>query len=276
MHVLGITMRSGRFFTDVDSVASLPVTVVNQAFVNRYLGVGDAIGKQITFGRIPRTATIVGVMEDIHQDAIAEPSRPELYVAISQLQPDDPMYRTLLGSFMELAVRTEVPPAMVIPELRREIQRVNPHLAIGELTTMAEAVEDSIVGQRLAAEVIGVFGGLALLITIFGVYGLLSYLVAQRTQEIGIRMALGADRGSVVNMFMRQTLMLTGVGTLFGVGLAFWSSRLLHGFLFGVSSSDPWTMVLVPLVLVACGLLATIFPARRAATINPVQALRIE
>jgi predicted lysophospholipase L1 biosynthesis ABC-type transport system permease subunit len=185
-------------------------------------------------------------MEDIHQDAIAEPSRPELYVAISQLQPDDPMYRTLLGSFMELAVRTEVPPAMVIPELRRKIQQVNPHLAIGELTTMAEAVEDSIVGQRLAAEVICVFGGLALLITIFGIYGLLSYLVAQRTQEIGIRMALGADRGSVVSMFMRQTLMLTGAGTLFGVGLAFWSSRLLHGFLFGVSSYDPWTIVLVP------------------------------
>jgi predicted permease len=276
MHVLGITMRSGRFFTDVDTAASLPVAVVNQAFVNRYLGGGDAIGKPISFGRIPRTATIVGIMEDIHQDAVAEPSRPELYVPISQLQADDPSYRALLGSLMELAVRTEIPPAVVIPELRREIQQENPHLAIGEFTTMAEAVEDSIGGQRLAAGVIGVFGGLALLITIFGLYGLLSYLVAQRTQEIGIRMALGADRSRVVGMFMRQTLVLTGAGTIFGVGLAFWSARLLRGFLFGVSSSDPWTMVLVPLALVVCGLLATIFPARRAATINPVQALRTE
>jgi predicted permease len=276
MHVLGITMRSGRFFTESDTAAGLPVTVVNQAFVNRYLGGGDAIGKQIHFGRIPRTATIVGIMEDIHQDAITEPSRPELYVPMSQLQRDDPAYRVLLGSFMELAVRTEISPAVVIPELRREIQQENPHLAIGEFTTMTEAVEDSIGGQRLAAGVIGVFGALALLITIFGLYGLLSYLVAQRTQEIGIRMALGADRSRVVGMFMRQTLALTGAGTLFGIGLALWSSRLLRGFLFGVSSSDPWTMVLVPLALVACGLLATIFPARRAATINPVQALRTE
>ena len=89
-------------------------------------------------------------------------------------------------------------------------------------------------------------------------------------------MALGADRSRVVGMFMRQTLALTGAGTLFGIGLALWSSRLLRGFLFGVSSSDPWTMMLVPLALVVCGLLATIFPARRAATINPVQALRTE
>jgi predicted permease len=276
LHVLDVRMRSGRFFSDADTASSLPVIVVNHTFVNRYLGGGDGIGKQIRFGRIPRTATIVGVMADIHQDTIAEPSRPEFYVCMAQLQPDNPLYRPLIGSLMELAVRTEMPPAVVIPELRRKIQQANPHLATGEFTTMAEAVEDSIGGQRVAAEVIGVFGGLALLITIFGLYGLLSYLVTQRTQEIGIRMALGADRGRLVGMFMWQTLVLTGTGTIFGLGLAFWSSRLLHNFLYGVSPFDPWTMVLVPLGLIACSLLATIFPARRAATVSPVQALRTE
>ncbi|HEX8713284.1 MAG TPA: FtsX-like permease family protein, partial [Terracidiphilus sp.] len=105
---------------------------------------------------------------------------------------------------------------------------------------------------------------------------LLSYLVEQRRQEIGIRMALGADRGAVVGMVMRQTLVLMGAGAAIGVGLALWSDRLLEGFLYGVSASDPWTMVIAPLVLVICGLIAALIPARRAASVNPVEALRAE
>ncbi len=135
---------------------------------------------------------------------------------------------------------------MLIPELRRGIQQANPHLAIGECTTMAEAVEDSIGAQKLTAQVVGVFGGLVLLITVVGLYGLLSYLVAQRTQEIGIRMALGADRGRLVAMVMRQTLIWLGAGTVIGVGLAMAGGRLLEGFLFGVSTRDPWTIGLAP------------------------------
>jgi putative ABC transport system permease protein len=109
-----------------------------------------------------------------------------------------------------------------------------------------------------------------------GLYGLLSYLVEQRTQEIGIRMALGADRFAVVGMVMRQTLALIGAGVVIGVGLALWSNRLLQGFLYGVSPSDPWTMALAPLGLVVCGLIAALVPARRAASVNPVEALRTE
>lgn len=276
MDVLGVRMRSGRFFNDGDVSTSPLVTVVNRAFVDRYLGGGDALGKQIRFGRIPTTATIVGVMDDIHQDAVTDASRPEFYLCIPQVARDNPLYRATLSRNMELAVRTELPPNNLVAVLRRGIAEANPHLAIGEFTTMSEAVEDSIGAQKLAAGVVGVFGGLALLITIVGLYGLLSYLVEQRTQEIGIRMALGADRGAVVRMVIRQTLGLMGTGAVVGIGLELWSNRLLHAFLFGVSASDPWTMGLAPVVLVICGLVAATLPARRAANVNPIDALRAE
>ena len=276
MEVLGVRMRSGRFFNEGDTAASLPVTVVNRLFVDRYLGGGNALGKQIRFGRTPMTATIVGVIDDIHQDAVSAASTPELYVCIPQIAPDNPLYRPLLGRYMELAVRTEVRPDAMVGELRREIAKANPHLAIGDFSTMKDAVEDSIGAQKLAAGVVEVFGGLALLITVVGLYGLLSYLVEQRTREIGIRMALGADRSAVVGMVMRQTLALMGAGVAIGVGFALWSDRLLQGFLYGVSASDPWTMGLAALGLGVCGLVAALVPARRAASVNPVEALRAD
>lgn len=147
----------------------------------------------------------MGVIEDVHQDGAAEESQPEFYLCISQVAQDQQIYRALLGRFMQVAVRTEIAPDILISELRRAIQKANPHLAIGACSTMAEAVEDSIRSQKSAAQVIAVFGGLVLLTTVVGLYGLLSYLVTQRTQDIGIRMALGADRGRVVSMILRQS-----------------------------------------------------------------------
>jgi predicted permease len=276
MDVLGVRMRSGRFFNETDTATSLPVAVVNRVFVDRYLGGGDALGKQIRFGRVPMTATIVGVIDDIHQEAVTAESTPELYMCIPQVARDNPLYRALLSRYMELAVRTETRPDAMVGELRRTIAEANPHLAIGDFSTMQAAVDDSIGAQKLAAGVVEVFGGLALLITVVGLYGLLSYLVEQRTQEIGIRMALGADRSAVVGMVMRQTLVLMGSGVAIGLGLTLWSNRLLHGFLYGVSASDPWTACLAPLGLVVCGLIAALVPARRAASVNPVEALRAE
>ncbi|UWZ83099.1 ABC transporter permease [Occallatibacter riparius] len=273
---LGVHMRTGRFFNDGDTATSLPVMVVNQTFVNRYLGGGKAVGRQIRYGHVPRTATIVGVIEDVHQDGVAEESQPEFYLSMSQLDQQQQIYRALLGRFMQVAVRTETAPGVLIPELRQGIHRANPHLAIGACSTMAEAVEDSIGAQKVAAHVIAVFGGLVLLITVVGLYGLLSYMVAQRTQEIGIRMALGADRRHVVGMVLRQTLIWLGTGTVIGIALAIVSGRLLNGFLFGVRAIDPWTIGLVSAGLFVCGMLAAMPPARRAASSNPVDALRAE
>ena len=276
MDVLGIRMHSGRFFSSGDTSASLPVTVVNRVFVDRYLGGGNALGKQFRYGRKPATVTVIGVIDDIHQDSLTDASRPEFYLCTPQIARDNPLYLAIVSKYMELAIRTEVAPGTVVAQLRRQIAEVNPHLAIGEFSTMSEAVEDSIGAQKLAAGVVGVFGGLALLITLVGLYGLLTYMVEQRTREIGIRMALGADRAAVISMVMRQALLFMALGAAAGVCIALWSNRLLHAFLYGVTVSDPWTITLAPLGLVLCGLAAAAIPAHRAAGLNPVDALRAE
>ncbi len=276
LRVLGIQMYAGRFFNAHDTPNSMPVAVVNRAFVRKYFSGQNAIGEPIRFGRVPMRATIVGVLDDVHQEKAAAPSQPEIYVCMDQLKPGDSLYVPLLGWFMELAVRTQTAPGAMIPELRRIIHNENPDLVAGDLTTMNQAVEDSIGSQRLAARVIGIFGGLALLITVVGLYGLLSYSVAQRTREIGIRMALGADRGRVMGMVLRQALTLLIIGIAVGLALAFWSTRLLHSFLYGVSKYDPWTLAVVPLLLLLCGVISAFIPGRRAAAINPMVALRHE
>ena len=276
MDVLGIRMNSGRFFDAGDTASSIPVAVVNRVFADRYLGGGDAVGKQFRFGRKPVTATVIGIINDIRQDTLTDASRPELYLCVPQITGDNPLYSAIVSKYVELAIRTEGAPDTMVEQLRRQIAEVNPHLAIGEFSTMSEAVEDSMGGQKLAAGVVGVFGGLALLITLVGLYGLLTYMVEQRTREIGIRMALGADRAAVLSMVMRQALLLMALGAAAGVCIALWSDRLLQAFLYGVTASDPWTIALAPLGLVLCGLAAAAVPARRAAGLNPVDALRAE
>ena len=276
MDVLGIRMHSGRFFNSGDTSASIPVAVVNRVFVDRYLGGGDALGKQFRFGRKPVTATVIGVIDDIRQDSLTDASKPEFYLCTPQIARDNPLYLAIVSKYMEIAIRTEVAPGTMVAELHRQIAEVNPHLAIGEFSTMSETVEDSIGAQKLAAGLVGVFGGLALLITLVGLYGLLTYMVVQRTREIGIRMALGADRAAVISMVMRQALLLMALGAAAGVCIALWSNRLLHSFLYGVTASDPWAIALTPLGLVLCGLVAAAVPARRAARLDPVDALRAE
>jgi predicted permease len=234
LQVLGVRLRAGRFFTPQDATDSMPVAVVNQTFVKQYLGGHDALGKQIRFGRVPSSATIVGVLEDIHQDTIAAPSRAEFYLCMAQLKPGNSLYLPLMGRSMQLAVRTHNAPGVMIPELGRIIREENPHLVVGDVTTMDQSVADSIGSQRLAAGVIGTFGGLALLITVVGLYGLLSYAVTQRTREIGIRMALGADRRQVMRMILWKAFVLMGLGISVGLTSSFWTNRLLQSFLYGV------------------------------------------
>jgi predicted permease len=276
MTTLGIHMRSGRFFTDRDTASSAPVVVVNQAFVNRYLAGRNAVGTAIRYGRVPAAATIAGVLDDVRQLSVAEPSQPELYIPLAQIAPDSVLYGPLVSRYLQLAVRTQTAPAAMIPELRRAIRQENSNLALSEFTTLEQAVDDSMGSQRLAAGVIGVFGGLALLITMVGLYGMLSYSVAQRTQEIGIRMALGADRTRVMKMILRQAAMLLAFGVVAGLALALSSSRLLESFLYGVRRFDPLAFALAPTVLVLCGVAAALVPARRAASIDPMRALRME
>jgi ABC-type antimicrobial peptide transport system permease subunit len=141
---------------------------------------------------------------------------------------------------------------------------------------MDQSVADSMGTQRLAAGLIVSFGALALLITVVGLYGLLTYTVTTRTREIGVRMALGADRRQVIGMILRQALVLMVAGITIGLALTLWTSRFLQSFLYGVSKHDPWILALGPVVLLLFGTLAALLPARRAATVDPIQALRMD
>jgi ABC-type antimicrobial peptide transport system permease subunit len=177
---------------------------------------------------------------------------------------------------MDIAVRTERSPASVVPELRDLMRKASPELGSTKFTTMNQIVEDSYGNQQIAARLLMVFGGSALLLCLAGLYGLLAYLVTQRTRELGVRIALGAQRGHVMWLVMRQAGWMLLCGSAVGLGLAYFTSRLVGSFLYGVKPHDAWTMVAVSVLLVGSGLGAAFVPARRAAKVDPMEALRAE
>jgi predicted permease len=278
--VFGFRMAEGRFFNEQDTASSQPVVVVNRAFVKGFLGddqdpkkiLGESL---IGYGK-DRRAVVVGVLDDERQVSIAEQSQPEIEVCIPQITPDTGFYKSAEGLAMDLAVRTERSPSSVVPELRRLMQDASPELATSNFTTMDQVVEDSYGSQRLAARLLEMFGGCALLLCVAGIYGLLAYLVTQRTRELGLRIALGAQRSDVMWLVLRQATWMLLVGSGIGLVLAYLSSVLLKTFLYGVKPNDPWTMRVVTLLLMGGGLAAACLPARRAAGVDPIQALRTE
>jgi predicted permease len=276
--VFRFSMLRGRFFNDGDTATSTQVVVVNRAFVREYEGEDGDPGKILgtpLLGSRKAQAVIVGVLGDERQVTVAKPSQPEIQVCLPQITPDNMFYGPA-GMAMDLAVRTERDPAAMTPELRRLMREASPELANSTFTTMNQVVEDSYGSQRLAARLLEIFGGTALVLCIAGIYGLLAYLVTQRTREMGIRIALGAQRSLVMAMVLRQAgaMLLCGLGV--GVMLAYMSARLLHTLLYGVTVHDPWTMIAVTLTLMAGGLAAAYLPARRAARVDPMEALRSE
>jgi predicted permease len=278
--VFGFRMAEGRFFNEQDTASSQPVVVVNRAFVKGFLGDDQdpkkILGKSLIGYGKDRRAVVVGVLDDERQVSIAEQSQPEIEVCIPQITPDSGFYKSAEGLAMDLAVRTERSPSSVIPELRRLMQDASPELATSNFTTMDQVVEDSYGSQQLAARLLGMFGGCALLLCVAGIYGLLAYLVTQRTRELGLRIALGAQRSDVMWLVLRQATWMLLVGSGIGLVLAYLSSVLLKTFLYGVTPNDPWTMGVVTLLLMGGGLAAACLPARRAAGVDPMQALRTE
>jgi ABC-type antimicrobial peptide transport system permease subunit len=177
---------------------------------------------------------------------------------------------------MDLAVRTQLSTTEMIPELRDLLRQASPELANSTFSTMDQIVEDSFGSQRLAAHLLEVFGGAALLLCVAGLYGLLAYVVTQRTREMGLRIALGAQRGNLLWLVMRQAGSMLLAGVVVGLGLALASGKLLRGFLYGVKAHDGWTLAGAALLLFLSGMLAAYLPARRAALVNPMEALRSE
>jgi predicted permease len=275
--VLGFRIYQGRFFSLQDTADSPPVVVVNRAFANWYAPDGDIIGHfNVGFGFKGRKATVVGVMDDFHQASIDRPSMPEIDFCASQLREGDGFYQPTMQAHIELAVRTTKEPAALIPDLRRVMAEVNPDLQATKIDTMDQVVEDSLGSQLLAAHLLELFAGSALLVALAGLYGLLTYLVTQRTQELGIRMALGAQRRNIIEMLLLQAGRLLLAGAALGAGLAYSSSRVLAGFLYGVTPHDARSFLAVTAVLLFCGLAAAYIPARRASRVDPIEALRGE
>jgi len=279
--VFGFQMLKGRYFNSQDTASAEPVVVVNRAFARAFApeeqDMGKIIGMQLFhMQKGGKQATIIGILDDFHQQGIAGPSFPEVEVSLPQLTPDSGYYTVLEGIAMDLAVRTRRKPSEVIPELRAALKQASPELAGSNFSTMDQIVEDSYGSQMLAAHLLEIFAGSALLLCVAGLYGLLAYVVSQRTREMGVRFALGAGRGDVVWLVMRQAGILVALGVAVGLALAFVSGKLVRSYLYGVSPHDGWTLAAVVIVLMLAGAVAAYLPALRAAEVDPVEALRAE
>jgi predicted permease len=264
------TMRTpllaGRDFTDRDDKSSAGVAIVNQAFVARFLPAGHALGQRVSLARVADSGVpIVGVAKDMISQSLREAPPPTVYLPLFQRQTEFPAFVVhAAGSLTRVA-----------SELRRVLQPGMPGAAI-QIHTMTAQVEAAVVQERLMATLAAGFGGLALILAAIGLYGLLAYTVARRTSELGIRMALGAGRASLIWLILQNALRLLAIGLLAGILAAIAASRWIASLLFGLTATDPSTIVIAAAVLLGAGLLAGYPPARRATRIDPMSCLRCE
>jgi predicted permease len=264
-----IPLLHGRYFTKADSEEAPPVIIVNQAFARRYWPAEDAVGKRITKGdpqKNPLWITIVGIVGDVKHKGLDLEAKPEFYF-------HQPQYKK---HSMILTVRGFADPRNLAAVVRQEVHKMDREQSVANVKTLEEVVSDSVAPRRLSCVLLGIFAGIALVLASVGIYGVLSYLVTQRRHEMGIRMALGAERRDVLNLVVGQGLRLAILGVGIGLAAAFFLTRFLESMLFGVRSTDPLTFVLVPLTLISVALLACYIPARRATKVDPVVALRCE
>jgi putative ABC transport system permease protein len=271
---LGIELISGRQMTAQDDQDHPGVAIVNQAFVRRFFPGEDPLGKRILPGPPPRiwnnqrltSFEIVGVVRDVKSAGLNAEAEPTYYLPAPQAPIAD----------MEIIVRTEGDPVALIPALREAVWAIDPDQPIANIIPMEKLVAENIAQPRFNMIVMGLFGGVALTLAGVGIYGLLSYSVAQRTHEIGVRMALGARGADVLRLVMGQGLRLTLIGLILGLAGAFAATRVLSGLLFGVSMTDPFIFSVVSVVLSGVALGACFVPARRATRVDPMVALRHE
>jgi predicted permease len=279
--VFKIALLRGRAFTDQDGTGAPPVAIINQAMAKQFWAQGDPLADRIIIGKgvgpefedPPRQ--IVGVVSDIRDGGLNRDPRPTMYIPQAQL-PDG--MNALNARIMPLAwiVRTHVEPHALIPAIQKELSDVSGGLALAPIRTMDEVVSRSTANTDFNTLVLTIFAATALLLAAIGIYGLMAYSVEQRTQEIGIRLALGAKSGAVRNMVVFQGMRLALVGVVIGVGSAFGLTKLIASLLYGVKARDPLVFIGVPMVLSVVALLAVWLPARRATRVSPVDALRCE
>ncbi len=260
---MSIPLIAGRYFTeDDDSNAGKPI-IINQRFVQVYFAHRNPLG-----GRIRQEdnhwSTIVGVVADVRHSSLEETPQPQMY---------GPTY-DLNGAY--IAVRSLLPRSTVASELRSTLKSLDPGLPFGDVRTMGDLVSEATARRRFQTSLLTVFAAIALLLALVGLYGLMAYSVSRRTREMGIRMALGAQRTDVMLLVLNRAALLLGLGLVSGLACSWIATRAIKAFLFGVGEHDPATILLVCILLAVCGLVAALIPARRAASIDPMQALRTE
>jgi len=261
---LGIPLLKGRYFTDHDKRDSTEATIVSEGFVRRFLPNENALGKRIKYGG--SWLEIVGVVGNVKYLGLTVDTDPAFYM------PPPQRY----GPRMFLAVSSPGDAAQLTAALRHDIQSIDPGVTLAQVGTMEQALALSVSQPRFNTMLLALFAGIALLLASVGIYGLIAYSVAQRTHEIGVRMALGAARGDVIRMVVRQGATLAAIGIVLGLGGAFALTRLLKTMLFGIGVTDSLTFAAAPLGMMLVVLLATFVPALRATRISPVVALRYE
>jgi predicted permease len=276
--VFGFRVKEGRYFNEQDSADSTPVALVNETFEKQY----KAFQGQSSIGHFgmnlskDRDAKVVGVIEDFRQAGVDKPAAPEIELFAPQLHPGDTFYQPMLQSHVELAIRTSEETEQFIPDLRRALGGADPDLRGATITTMDQVVEESLGSQILAAHLLETFAGLALLVALAGLYSLLAYLVTLRTRELGLRIALGADRSNILRLVLSQGAALVLTGVVIGKVASVATAQLLEHFLFGVHPRDVATLSVSAGLMLLVGLLASWLPARRAALTDPIEALRTE
>lgn len=265
---MGIPIRRGRSFDPKDGPTAPPVAVINDTMARRLFPNQDPVGQHIRTG--PNAAgpwtTIVGVIGDVRHGGLEEEPQPEMYITSLQGPPMSPF----------IVLRTSGDPAAMAETVRSEIRTIDKDLAIYDMRTMSTLRSDSVATRRFILLIVGAFGALALGLAAIGVYGVMSVIVSERTREVGVRLALGAEPSQLLGMIVMQASKLAGIGVAIGVVAALILAPFLDSQLYGVASLDPATFVSVPLVLLLIAVLAAVVPARRAMRVDPVTALRCE
>ena len=269
---VGMTLLVGRGFGPQDSETSPKVAVINETMARYYFGRENPIGKRFAFDEpgLGADLEIVGVTKDARYNNLREETPHMVYLPAFQ----HPEY------LHELEVRSLGNPTSVAQDVRRALTEIDSKLPVIRVTTLSERVDGSLNQERLIAQLSSFFGGLALLLACVGLYGIMSYAVARRTSEIGIRMALGAQRGNILGMVLRETLLLVLIGLALGIPAALAATRLagslISSLLFKLKAADPVTITIATLVMIVIALLAGYLPARRASRVDPMVALRYE
>src|SRR5438874_4539832 len=264
--VMGIPLR-GRDFRDDENKKESRVAIVNETFVKKFFNGQDPIGRRFNWhGPKDPFFEIVSVVPDGKYNSLGEDSKPALYT---------PLYQDYSGA-VTLVARTRGDPRQVLSALRAEVQELDPSISVYAAKTLKEHMGTSLFPARMAAIALGSFGMLALILAAVGIYGVMSHVVAGRTREIGLRMALGAQLSAVQKLLLKQGMLLAAIGSACGLVIAFGGARMMKSLLYGVSTPDPITFTCVALLLLGIALLACWIPARRASRVEPMIALRAE